>query len=169
MATGDLEGKTYRPHDAAQIVGIHANSIRSWCEIYAELLSDAAQEKPRKLTAQDVATLQAVKTYRDDGYDPPAIIYRLSQVPDSDLLQPHIDATETPQQPTMASNTALPAIVETGTATAMQIASERLSALDARLSRLERQRSVVLAAIVGAVAGAALVALGIFIASMLLR
>lgn len=164
-----MDGKTYRPHDAAQVVGIHANSIRQWCETYAELLSDAAQEKPRKLTAQDVAVLQAVKAYRDEGFDPPAIIYRLSQVPDSDLRQPAIDATQTPQQPTVGKDTAPLAIVDSGVTTAVQIASERLTQLDARLSRLERQRSIVAAAIVGAVAGAALVALGIFIASMLLR
>ena len=162
-----MEGKTYNPASAARIVGVHANSIRQWCNTYAPLLSDAATHTPRKLSGRDVATLQAVKQLRDEGYDVDAILYRLQQVPDSDLRQPHIDATEPPQQPTVGNPTLLPVPVDSGTATAVQIASERLSQLDARLSRLERQRSIVAAAIVGAIAGAALVALGIFIASML--
>ena len=162
-----MDGKSYNPASAARIVGVHANSIRQWCTTYAPLLSDAATHTPRKLSGRDVATLQAIKAYRDEGFDPPAIIYRLSQVPDSDLRQPHIDATEPPQPPTVGNPTLLPVPVDSGTATAVQIASERLSQLDARLSRLERQRSIVAAAIVGAIAGAALVALGIFIASML--
>ena len=164
-----MEGKTYNPASAARIVGVHPNSIRQWTATYASLLSDAATHAPRKLSAQDVAVLQAVKQLRDEGYDVDAIIYRLSQVPDSDLRQPTIDATGTPQQPTMADSTAPLAIVDSVAAVAVQIASERLSQLDARLARLERQRSIVAAAILGAVAGALLVALGIFIASLLLR
>ncbi len=164
-----MDGKVYSPATAAKLVGVHPNSIRAWTTTYASLLSAGAQEMPRRLTAQDVAILQAIKQLRDEDFPPDAIVYRLSQVPDSDLRQPHIDAPQAPQLPTTADSTALPAPVDSGAAMALQIASERMNQLDARLSRIERQRSIVAAAIVGAVAGALLVALGIFIASMLLR
>lgn len=89
----------YTPKQAAQAVGIHDNTIRLWVKDYADYLSDNANPikgQPRQLTSEDVATLQAIKGWKDTGLQPEMILERLATLPTEELQKPYIEATASP-------------------------------------------------------------------------
>lgn len=156
---------------------MHANSVRSWCDEYADVLSASASARPRLLRASDVAVLQLVAQLRSEGLSRSAVLERLQQMPVADRTAPYIDAapvpaeaTETPVAPPAAQLVPVDvsalmtdlAVLVDSRATATQ---EDVRRMDARLQRLERQRSVWLGVAVGLVAG---VALGVILAAVLL-
>jgi DNA-binding transcriptional MerR regulator len=61
---------SYTPDQAAAMVGTSPTSIRNWCKDFAGHLSTEANPQPgqkRRLTQQDVAKLQQVKLWRNNG------------------------------------------------------------------------------------------------------
>lgn len=97
----------YTPKQAAQAVGVHDNTIRGWVREYADYLSDGANPssgQPRQLMPKDVATLQAIKGWKDAGLPPETILEHLATLPTEELQKPYIEATTSPtlalQQPT---------------------------------------------------------------------
>lgn len=162
------------PAQAARLLGVHANSVRSWCDEYADVLSESARSRPRLLLPSDVAVLQLVHSLRAEGLSRSAVLERLKQTPVADRTAPYIDAapvpTETPTAPAVAPPVALDvsaalvdmaALVDTRT-TATQ---EAIARVDARLQRLETQRTLWIGVAVGLVAG---VVLGVIVAAVLL-
>jgi DNA-binding transcriptional MerR regulator len=167
------------PSQAARLIGVHVNTVRSWCDEYGAVLSDAAHGRPRLLTPPDVAVLQLVHQLRAEGLPRSAVLERLRQTPTADRTTPFVDAdpataaqpTETPAAPPVASLAPLDvsavlvdiaALVDSRT-TATQ---ETVSRIDARLRRLEAQRMVWLGVAVGLLVG---LALGLIAAALLLR
>lgn len=98
-----MEPATYTPAQAAPLVGVHANSIRTWTDEYREVLSPGATTRPRHLTPGDVATLQHVAAYRRAGLESTDILRRLREMPPDALQQPTINATEESVLPAPAS------------------------------------------------------------------
>jgi hypothetical protein len=151
--------QTYTPAQAAPLVGVHGNSIRAWCNEYAEVLSPGASARPRKLTPGDVATLQHVAAYRAAGLSPTDILQRLREMPPDALQQPTVNAApESPPPAPLAPPDALSAAVA---ALAASIAAERSAPgatvedvrreQDATRAEVARLRSAVI--VVGAVVG----------------
>ena len=174
----DASRGTYTPSQAAQLLGVHVNTVRSWCTEYADVLSDGARSRPRLLSASDVAVLQLVQTLRAENLPRSAVLERLRQTPTAELQQPYIDAapavavqptdapTETPTAPLVpldvsATLVDLAMLVDSRT-TATQ---EAVSRVDERLRRLEAQRMVWLGVAVGLLVG---LALGVILAAVLL-
>jgi DNA-binding transcriptional MerR regulator len=179
----DAPRGTYTPSQAAQLLGVHVNTVRSWCNEYADVLSDGARSRPRLLSPSDVAVLQLVQQLRAENLPRSEVLQRLRQTPTADLQQPWLDAapavavqptdspTETPTAPLVPLDVSavlvdIAALVDrrtTGTQEAIQRLDERT---DARLRTLEAQRSVWLGVAVGLLAG---LALGVIAAAVLLR
>jgi len=166
------------PAQAAKLIGVHANSVRSWCDEYADVLSESARSRPRLLLPSDVAVLQLVHSLRAEGLPRSAILDRLRQTPAADIQQPWLDAaalpavaTETPTAPPVAQLVPVDvsalmtdlAVLVDSRATATQ---EDVRRIDARLQRLETQRTLWIGVAVGLVAG---VVLGVILAAVLLR
>lgn len=138
------------------------------------MLSPSANGRPRLLTQRDVAVLQLVSQLRTQGLTTPDVLTRLRDVPDEDIQQPYIDATDAtmPAVPASSVPTApavavadmasvlreLASVVDTRTATVTQ--DVRL--LDERLRRLESRRTLWLGVAVGLILGV-LVAAAVFV------
>ena len=179
----DAHRGTYTPSQAAQLLGVHVNTVRQWTAEFADVLSDGARSRPRLLSPGDVAVLQLVQQLRAENLPRSEVLQRLRQTPTADLQQPWLDAapavavqpTETPTDAPTASLAPLDvsavlvdiaALVDSRT-TATHEAIQRLDErTDARLRTLERQRLLWLGAAVGLVAG---LALGVIAAAVLLR
>ena len=174
----DASGGVQTPAQAARLLGVHANSVRSWCDEYADVLSESARSRPRLLTPSDVAVLQLVHSLRAEGLPRSAVLERLKQTPVADRTAPYIDAvpalpaeaTETPVAPPVAQLVPVDvsalmtdlAVLVDSRATATQ---ETVSRIDERLRRPEAQRTLWIGVAVGLVLG---VALGIILAAVLL-
>ena len=173
----DASRGTQTPSQVAALLGVHPNSVRSWCDEYGAMLSESARSRPRLLQPQDVAVLQLVHSLRAEGLSRSAVLERLRQTPTADIQQPWLDAapavteaTETPVAPPVAQLVPvdvsavlvdLAALVDSR-ATATQ---EAVSRVDERLRRLETQRSVWLGVAVGVAVG---LVLGVILAAVLL-
>ena len=118
-----MEPTTYTPAQAAALVGVHANSIRTWTDEYRDVLSPGATTRPRHLTPGDVATLQHVAAYRAAGLSSTDILQRLREMPPDALQQPTIAAAEESQA--IAPATPPDALTAALTALAASIATER--------------------------------------------
>lgn len=165
---------TYTPAGAAAVLDVHPNTVRAWTREYAAMLSPSANGRPRLLTQRDVAVLQLVSQLRTQGLTTPDVLTRLRDVPDEDIQQPYIDATDAtmPAVPASSVPTApavavadmasvlreLASVVDTRTATVTQ--DVRL--LDERLRRLESRRTLWLGVAVGLILGV-LVAAAVFV------
>ena len=65
----DTEG-SISPREAAQVIGVHPNSIRTWCKEFSAFLSVTANpgsEIARRLTGEDIAQLKRIRILRDRG------------------------------------------------------------------------------------------------------
>lgn len=176
----DASRGAYTPSQAAQLLGVHVNTVRSWCGEYAAVLSDGARSRPRLLSPGDVAVLQLVQQLRAENLPRSEVLQRLRQTPTADLQQPWLDAapavavqptgapTETPTAPlappldVSAVLVDIAALVDSRT-TATQ---EDVRRIDERLRTLEAQRLLWIGAAVGLLAG---LALGVIAAAVLLR
>lgn len=174
----DASRGTQTPSQVAALLGVHPNSVRSWCDEYGAMLSESARSRPRLLQPQDVAVLQLVHSLRSEGLSRSAVLERLRQTPTADIQQPYIDAvqalpavaTETPVAPPAAQLVPVDvsalmtdlAVLVDSRATATQ---ETVSRIDERLRRLETQRTLWLGVAVGLVAG---LVLGVILAAVLL-
>ena len=169
----DASRGTQTPAQVAALLGVHTNTVRAWCSEYSEVLSDGARRRPRVLSASDVAVMQLVQSLRAEGLSRSAVLDRLRQTPTADLQQPWLDAaptqptdspTETPTAPLAPLDVSamLTAIVDSRT----EAHAETLRSVDARLQRLEAQRTLWVGVAVGLVAG---LVLGVIAAAVLLR
>lgn len=182
----DASSAALTPSQAAKLLGVHANSVRSWCDEYADVLSESARSRPRLLQPSDVAVLQLVHSLRAEGHSRSVVLERLRQMPAADRQQPYIDAapaavpvqaTETPVAPPAAQLVPvdvsavlvdLATLVDsraTATQEDVRRTQEAVSRVDDRLRKLETQRSVWLGVAVGLVAG---LVLGVILAAVLL-
>ena len=174
----DATRGAYTPSQAAALLGVHVNTVRQWTAEFADVLSDGARSRPRLLSPADLAVLQLVQQLRAENLPRSEVLQRLRQTPLADRQQPFIEAapavavqpTETPtDSPTAplvpldvsATLVDLAMLVDSRT-TATQ---DSVSRLDARLQRLEAQRSVWLGVAVGLVVG---LVLGVILAAVLL-
>ena len=120
-----------------------------------------------------MAVLQLVQQLRAENLPRSEVLQRLRQTPTADLQQPWLDAaptqptdspTETPTAPLAPLDVSamLTAIVDSRT----EAQAETLRSVDARLQRLEAQRTLWVGVAVGLVAG---LVLGVIAAAVLLR
>lgn len=73
--------ETYKPNEAAQLIGVSVHSIRRWCNDHSAALSDSASPQPgapRQLDARDIEVLRTVRDLRAQGMTTPAINERLA-------------------------------------------------------------------------------------------
>lgn len=175
----DARRGAYTPSQAAALLAVHVNTVRSWCDEYAAVLSDGARSRPRLLSPADVAVLQLVQTLRAEGLPRSAVLDRLRQTPTADLQQPYIDGapavaaqptdspTETPTAPLapLDVSTVLADLVTLVDSRAAS-AQEDVRRLETRLGRLETQRTLWLGVAVGVAVG---IMLGVIAAAVLLR
>ena len=71
-----MPDETLQPYQVAELLGVDVGTVRRWCGWHSSLLSESANPLPggrRRLTAQDVEVLRAVKSLRDQGLQTPAI------------------------------------------------------------------------------------------------
>lgn len=143
------ENGALSPAQAAVIIGVHSNTIRSWTREYGDVLSDSSRGRPRLLTPRDVALLQLVTHLRAEGLAPDIVLERLRQVPDTAIQQPYIDITA----PTVEDSTlpTAPATVDTSIflREIAALVDTRTSKLDARLRVLESRRDLWLGILIG--------------------
>ena len=168
--------ETYTPAQAAQLLNIHGNTVRTWCTEYGDVLSDGARSRPRLLSPVDVATLQHVSALRAEGLSRSEVLERLRQLPTEDRTQPYIDAPTMPPAPLETPPVQqLPATVDVS-ALFVDLASmvdaratqtqEDVKRIDARLRTLESRRLLYSGVAIGIVAG---LVLGVIVAVLLLR
>lgn len=168
----------HTPSQAAQLLGVHVNTVRAWCTEYSEVLTPGAHSRPRLLSPSDLAVLQLVRSLRAENLPRSEVLARLRQTPAADIQQPYIDAapsvsetptdgpTETPTAPlapldVSAVVTNLALLVDSRTAAV----HESVSRIDERLHTLERQRTLWIGVAVGLAVG---LALGVIVAASLL-
>lgn len=163
--------KRYTPAQAAQLIGVHPNTIRQWCSQFADVLSPDATGRPRLLRDSDIATLQIASQLRSEGISVADVLSRLREIPVVDRQTPHVDATTQPTE----DSTQLPAPVDVSallTDLAVMVdgrvtqVGERLRTVDERLAKVETQRSVWTGVAIGIAIG---VVLGVIVAAILLR
>ena len=170
--------KRYTPAQAAQLLSVHANTIRKWVEDFGDVLSPDATGRPRLLRDSDIAVLQIASQLRSEGISVADVLSRLREIPVADRQSPTIDATpahvDATTQPTEDS-TQLPApvdvsalltdlaVVVDGRVSAVQ---EDVRRVDERLTQIEKQRSVWTGVAIGIAIG---VVLGVIVAAILMR
>ena len=101
--------QTYSPAIAAERLGVHPNSVRQMCASWAAFLSEGANPtsgQARRLTGQDVATLQVILDGRKAGMTRQEIVTELTATPTAGIQTPYIDALQpaTPIQSPTAPN-----------------------------------------------------------------
>lgn len=170
--------KRYTPAQAAQLIGVHPNTIRQWCSQFADVLSPDATGRPRLLRESDIATLQIASQLRSEGISVADVLSRLREIPVADRQSPTVDVASTPVDTTMTpteGSTQLPAPVDIGAVLAdfATVVDGRVSAVqedvrrvDERLTQIEKVRSVWLGVAIGVAVG---VTLGVILAAILLR
>lgn len=178
-----IERETYTPHTAGEVVGVHSNTIRLWVTQYGVALSESARMKPAKFTPADVAVFQRIKELRAAGLEPTDIVQRLQQTPKADLQRPYIEVTaenavEAPESDSRSNTSTDAAIARPSPSTGLELsavqqivdlAGARMTEIDGRIAKLEKQRSIVIAAAIGAVIGAGLVVVGFWLAILATR
>ena len=138
--------------------------------MYAEFLSPGSNPEPgieRRFTDGDVETLRAVAQLRANGLEPSEIVARLrdnpaigqQQAPQSIL--PTIDASGRAN----LQSSPLESIIAVSVGKVDGIA-DKLEAVDRRLERVESQRSMILIAVVAFAAGAVVVAVVVWLLSI---
>ena len=69
----------YTPSQVATRLDVSTNTIRRWCEQYADHLSEEANGRPRIFSEQDIAVFEYVAACRTDGMTPDDIGQRLDE------------------------------------------------------------------------------------------
>lgn len=169
----DASRGTQTPAQVAAVLGVHVNTVRAWCSEFADVLSPGARRRPRVLSPGDVAVMQLVQTLRAEGLSRSEVLDRLRQTPTAELQQPYIDAapampTDSPTETSTAPLAPLdvPALLTALVDSRTEAQAETLRSVDARLQRLEAQRTLWIGVAVGLLAG---LALGVIAAAILLR
>lgn len=183
----------YTPAAAAAVVGVHPNSIRDWCKQYASNLSEGANPpagQPRQLSPVDVARLQLVAQWRQDGHSPENVAERLGQLAENDPPQPYIPgqpAQESPTAPQISdrsSPTSDAPIAPHSPASTVDVGAimhdlavlvdnrhdrtvERLTAIDERLTSIERRRHGLVMLAVGLGLGVLVTAVAVLLVRLL--
>ena len=183
----------YTPAAAAAVVGVHPNSIRDWCKQYASNLSAGANPpagQPRQLSPVDVARLQLVAQWRQDGHSPETVAERLAQLPADDPPQPYIQtehAQESPGAPQIADRSSPSSdapIAPHSPASTVDVGAimhdlavlvdtrhdrtvERLTAIDERLTSIERRRHGLVMLAVGLGLGVLVTAVAVLIVRLI--
>jgi len=166
--------ESYTPKQAADVLDVHANTVRAWASAYAAYLSDGANARPRSFAASDVAVLQAVKQWRDEDVPPDAIVQRLREIPRSELQTPYVDVTDEAtivgHEATEAPEDATAPLVAASQLTTLYLQmAQDVSATQQRLERLERSQVAVYLVAAGVVAAVLLILLGVLVGLTLAR
>lgn len=155
----------YTPTAAAAMIGISVSTLRNYCSQFKELLSpDAAPPAgtERRLTAQDVATLQRAKELRDQGMTTADIVATL-QTEGTDTLQPYIDTQLAPALTPVPAPITAPT---TGLQTELQTIQRQIDTLEERRREDASQRtSMIVMFAAGMIAGLLLAIVGILLMS----
>jgi len=131
------------PSHVSARLDVSTNTIRRWCNQYAEHLSPEANARPRTFSEQDIAVLDYVSACRKDGMPQADIAQRLGETTLTlgDIIVP--ETAETPQiEQEPAPDIQAPALL-------LQAHTEALQRLT---SRLENQRIVEVEQLAGQVA-----------------
>lgn len=172
--------ESYNPEQAAALIGqVSASTIRNWCKTYATILSPAANPpvgNERRLTQNDVATLQQVRAMREAKRSVEDIVTTLQQA--ATRLQPTpltIEAIASPlqsppsQQEGQGGDLLLPMVLS-GVEKRQDASDKRIDALERALINLEqRQGEVANRFVSGAVIGGAVVLVVVAIVLALAR
>lgn len=168
--------ETFPPARAARQIGVPPNTLRAWCKTYAEFLSPGAnpgQGEERRLTPGDVETLKAVAQLRTNDIPPEDIIARLRENPSAatTAFPPSPESSTIDSASVPGTNTALtPATIDSGALglarQALETVDTRLGDVDRRLTALEGQRTIVWVAVGAFTAGAVVVAVIVWLLSM---
>ena len=119
--------ESHKTQAVADVLGIHPNSVRLWCEALAPFLSSGANPpggQYRKFTNADLGLLRLASQLRADGQSWPDIVATLESMPPADRAH----AVEPPSAPQSA----------TDGPSALVPASAVVQALDVRLAALQR-------------------------------
>lgn len=155
------DSKTYLPAEAAALLGVHVNSVRSWTVEFAEVLSQGAQARPRILSSGDVAALQVIRDLRRAGLPSPEIVARILQMPPADLQEPSIPGSSSPQEPPGEAQGGLEVItyrvaLENALQARILALEGKQAEIDRKQARLEERREWITWLLVALVVGLAL-------------
>ncbi len=158
--------ETSNPSRAAKQVGIPVSTLRLWCKVYAEFLSAGANPpsgEERRFTGADLETLKAVAQLRGNGMQPADIILRLRNNPAAGLQDgPGQGATALQvHEPTDPSHDAIQRFLQGAEV------RDKLTDIDRRLERVEQRNTTLLIAFAAFAAGAVVVAVVVWLLSML--
>ena len=158
--------ETINPSRAAKQVGTPPSTLRLWAKQYAEFLSAGANPplgEERRFTVGDVETLKAVAQLRANGMQPADIILRLRNNPAAGLQDgPGEGATSLQvHAPTEPGHDAIQRFLQGAEV------RDQLTAIDRRLERVEQRNSTLLLVLVAFAAGAVVVAVAVWLLSML--
>ena len=126
---------TYSPAIAAERLGVHPNSVRQMCASWAAFLSEGANPtsgQARRLTGQDVATLQVILDCRRAGMARQEIVTELTATPTAGLQTPYIDAL----QPATTLHSPTAPNVGAAQGDSLDLVVQRLDAIERRASGL---------------------------------
>lgn len=133
---------TYRPVDAAEVLGVSTSTLRRWAQDFGEHLSASAAPDAgsrRRFTARDIAVLRHAKALLDARNATPVVndLLRLEDFGDMEADQ----AAEAPTKATPAqdASTALVSLLGSQVITTQADQAQRINAQDARLTALEGQ------------------------------
>lgn len=90
-----MNAQRFTPSTAARLLGVAPNTVRTWCTRFSGQMSAGANPPPgvnRILLPSDVAVLQAVKGFIEDGVPVDDIAARLQELSPAELQQPSVDA-----------------------------------------------------------------------------
>lgn len=133
---------TYRPVDAAELLGVSTSTLRRWAQDFAEHLSASASPDAgsrRRFTTRDIAVLRHAKALLDARNATPAVndLLRLEDFGDLEADQ----AAEAPATPPQAqdASTALVSLLGSQVITAQADQAQRVTYLEQRLASVESQ------------------------------
>lgn len=138
----------YNPEQTAAAIGnVSASTIRNWCKVYAAILSNGANPtagRERRLSEQDVATLQQVKLLRDNRMTADEIVTTLQQA-EAQAAARHITIEATPPPTPTAqeghSEAALLPVALSAMTGRQDATDKRVDALQQAIATLEQRQS----------------------------
>lgn len=167
--------ETYTTLQAATALGVHVNTVRQWINEFADVLSAGARQRPRVLTAGDMATLHHVAQLRADDKSRAEILAMLREMPTADRQAQVIDsAVMQEESPSPATSSPLAPVVDTSALlvdlatlvdTRTTAVSTQVQQLSDRVAVLESRRLLYTGIAIGIAAG---VLLGVVLARLLL-
>lgn len=139
-----MPNDTYNPEQAAALIGgVSASTIRNWCKVYAAILSAGANPTTgteRRLTQQDVATLQQVKLLRDNRRSVDEIVAMLQQTATTPTLTIEATPTPAPTAQDAPESTSLLTVALSSMASRQDATDKRVDALQQAIASVERSQ-----------------------------